>query len=245
MPLFWRQEATANASALALFKKASDLDPGYALAHGMQAWCLYQSTSYFWSDDPKAVRAQSIEAANRAISRLGDDASAMVAASVGLMYSGEGPNAAAELIERALSIDPNNAWGWMRHGWLRITLGDSDAATAAFDTATALSPADPFMYNILMGRSVVAARDGDYERAVRLRESALRSAPHLTWPLLALSAFYVLSGDLDKARATMTTFREAHPDMSFAVLAERYPLQTMREFGRLLERAVEAGLPRE
>src|SRR3546814_2010870 len=55
---------------------------------------------------------------------------------------------AASFIDRALALDPNNAWGWMRAGWLKTLNGEMKNALACFERALALSPFDPFTFNI-------------------------------------------------------------------------------------------------
>jgi TolB-like protein len=67
----------AFAEALQLFKKAIQLDPGFASAHAMAAWCLYIPVP-FWTNPDTVLEAERLA---RLAARLGpDDATALCVA---------------------------------------------------------------------------------------------------------------------------------------------------------------------
>jgi Tfp pilus assembly protein PilF len=51
LALFHRDERQANVEALELFGKAIELDPDFATAHGMAAFCYNQRVRNVWITD--------------------------------------------------------------------------------------------------------------------------------------------------------------------------------------------------
>src|SRR3546814_6489766 len=75
---------------------------------------------------------------------------------------------AASFIERALALDPNNAWAWMRAGWMKTMFGQPDDAFGCFERALALSPYDPFTFNVYFGMAAAHGERHEYREASEL-----------------------------------------------------------------------------
>ena len=66
-------------------------------------------------------------AVDEAMGLIDDDPTALTAAGAVAGLCGDQEGASA-LIERALALDPNNAWAWTRWGWVGIYRGEADLA---------------------------------------------------------------------------------------------------------------------
>ena len=243
-PHFWAHTKADNAEATVLFEKALEIEPRNGLATAMLAWCRVQDVAYMWSEDPETDRSEGIELARRAAAMADDDPATMVAAAAALTISSADFALAQTLLERSLRIDPNNAWGWMRLGWLYHYDHRTDEAIAAFDRALRLSPYDPFAFNILVGSGVARQIRGDYKEAVEFVEAGLRSRPTMLWGYRGLASTAATAGDMDKARAAMRKLLEAYPDLTISSLKKAVPM-TLQKHGVYWEGLRKAGLPEE
>ena len=52
------------------------------------------------------------------------------------------------LIARALTLDPNYAWGWLVSGWIKGWVGEPEVAIEHAARAMRLSPADPHAFTM-------------------------------------------------------------------------------------------------
>ena len=181
LPHFWAHRKDENARAIALLDAALQRAPDYGPALAYRAWAQAQQPVYMWSGDPAADHAEALELAERAALDAGSHSPTLVAIGATFSLSSRGPDRAGDLIDAALAIDPNNAWGWMRRGWLANYTGDADTAIACFERSEQLSPLDPFRYNNIFGRASTYYRwMGRHEEAVGLIRRALVLNPGVT-----------------------------------------------------------------
>ena len=119
-----------------------------------------------------------------------------------LAYFGEDIDAAIELIDRALMLNPSFARGWYISGWLRLWAGQPEPAIGHFETSVRLSPharrADIYM-SIGVGH-FFAQRFGD-AAAMLVRSLQEHAGWAPTYRFLA--ACYAHLGRLDEARETV------------------------------------------
>jgi tetratricopeptide (TPR) repeat protein len=125
-----------------------------------------------WAADPAAERALALDMADRAAGLVGDHAPSLTAIGGAYAQAGSDVPLARTYLDRALALDPSNAWAWIRIGWIHVYLHEVEPALAAFDRAERLSPLDPFLHQITFGRASAAFRwDGhEEEPSARLRK---------------------------------------------------------------------------
>lgn len=224
-PHFWSHRKGDNGLALAQFSAASALDPGNATALAMTAWCHAQQVAYIWTGDPAGERQKAVDCATRAaqLPGAGDSAPALVAIGAALTLTTTDKDRARSFIDRALAIDPNNAWGWFRSGWLKVVFNEPESAISDFTRAEALSPLDPFLFNFLLGRASAMHELGDHADAIRLVYRAMALAPGMTWPYRTLAAYHAMQGETDLAAAAAKTFLSHYPGMTVRRLLDYLP----------------------
>ncbi|WP_425051942.1 BTAD domain-containing putative transcriptional regulator [Psychromarinibacter sp. S121] len=216
LPHFWAHQKDENARAVALLNAALERDPDYAPALAYKAWALAQQPSYMWSDDPDSDHRAALTTARAALERVGDHAPSLVAIGAAITLSSGEVRLAERIIDRALTIDPNNAWGLMRRGWLYTYIDRAADALDVFDRAEELSPLDPFRFNIFFGQAVAVRVLGRYEEAIRLIHEGMHANPGCTWVYRVLAGVYKLMG------------RDADSDAALEKLLEHYPHLTAR-----------------
>jgi len=135
----------ANDDALRLFYKAVELDPNFASAYGMAAWCYAWRKMNGWMVDRAEERAAAARLALQAVQLGKEDAIALSMGGFALaLVMGEVEDGAA-FIDQALILNPNLATGWLLSGWVNTWLGEHEVTIDRAKRAIRLSPLDPFI----------------------------------------------------------------------------------------------------
>jgi adenylate cyclase len=200
----WKPESTV--SALRLLEQAIERDPNFGPALALAASChrtFYLSGS---AQDPKANRDSGIRLAQRALGAAPDDPFVLAMAAYTLAMLGEDVNAALNLADQAVALNPSFARGWVIRGWLRLFTGQPDIAIGHFETSLRLSPrADTAGTFMAIGVAHFFARR--FENATTMLLRSLQELPG--WPptYRFLASCYAHMGLLDEARATVQKLR--------------------------------------
>ena len=232
-----------NDRALADFRRAFDLDPGFAAACGMAARCYAQRKTLGGTADRTGDIAEAARLARRAAELGRDDAVALAAAGFALADAvGEVEDGAA-LIDKALLLNPNLASAWYFSGWVRLWLGEPEAAIECATRAMRLSPHDPHMF--LMQSTVAMAHffAGRYGQALAMAETALREKPDAFIATSIVVASHVRAGEMDRAREAMARLRILEPDLRFSSLEIRHTIGRREDFAAWADALRRAGLP--
>ncbi len=105
--------------ALAQFHHALQLDPNFASAYAMAAWChLWRKANGWMTDRPQEI-AEGARLARRAVELGRDDAVALTRSGHALGHLAGDLDGGIALIDRALVLDPNLASAWFLGGFLR------------------------------------------------------------------------------------------------------------------------------
>src|SRR5262249_30686893 len=140
--------------ALPLFYKAIELDPEFASAYAVAAWCHFWRKLNFWMTDRSKEIAEGTRLARRAVELGMDDAIALASSATALHHSVGDLDGSIALLDRALMLNPSLASSWFLSGFLRVWRGESDSAIEHFSRAMRLSPLDPEMYRMQAGMAL-------------------------------------------------------------------------------------------
>ena len=172
----WTREA--NNEALRLFYKAIELDPDFASAYGMAAWCYAWRKWNGWMTDRVQEIAEAARLARRAVELGKDDAVALSTAGLrSPMSSATSTTAPPSSIGRSCSIRT-----WRRRGifsgWVRVFLGEPEVAIEHLARAMRLSPLDPLIFVAQDGIAFAHFFAGRYDEASSWAEKAVRESPN-------------------------------------------------------------------
>jgi tetratricopeptide (TPR) repeat protein len=180
--------------------------------------------------------------ARRAIELGSDDAGVLVVVAHAIAQMGGEVDAAEELNEQALALDPSLAAAWLSTGWMRVWRAEGDEAIDRFKRAIRLSPVDPFMFVMQAGMAAAHLVVGRDEEARLWAERALRSQPTSGPSLRVAAASLALTGRVEAARNAMSALRAADPALRISNLKLRAPWGPVA-MARLVEGLRIAGLP--
>jgi adenylate cyclase len=238
----WTRDA--NREALAMFKRAIELDPDFASAYGLAARCYSQRKSYGWMGD-QAQETADAERMVRQVTRLGGgDAVALCSAGFALGHLVGKVEDGDAMIDRALVLNPNLAHAWLCSSWAKVWLGESELAIERAERAMRLSPQDPYLCSMMAATAYahfIAGRDSE---ALTWAERAIREKPdYIPVPTRVLAAGYALTGRHKEAQRAAVRLREIDPTFRLSDLKDRVPLRRPEDIARLAEGLRKAGLP--
>jgi len=186
--------------ALRLLRKALELDPSYAPAASLVGWCCVYQRAQGWGSPSDAEIEESVSLAKGAIEtgRNDPDALWMAGWTIGGV-AGEHARA-AEVIERALALNPNSAHAWMAKGWIGSYLDRSQVAIDAAQRAMRLSPLDPlgYLFKLTLARGHLL--DGKYEESMVWVDRSLREQPRFRPTIQHKVVLCGYLGRLDESR---------------------------------------------
>ncbi|HZY67425.1 MAG TPA: tetratricopeptide repeat protein, partial [Devosia sp.] len=242
LPHLWAHRMAENPQAIAYLEKALQLEPNYGLAAALGAWAHGQQVAYTWATDIAAERAAGERLIELATETVGDDPTALTALASAMMQLGGDVRQAANFAERALKLDPNHSWAWMRLGYGHVYLGRPEEGLKAFEQSARLSPMDPFAFNVHLGMGLAHFAAGRPDRAIDMARQALAERPGLTWPYRDISAYYAAAGKPDQAKDALGKFLYLRPAVTAASLRDGLRFMNADLLGRYLSGLESAGL---
>jgi TolB-like protein/tetratricopeptide (TPR) repeat protein len=237
----WTREA--NIKALSLFYRAIELDPNFASAHGMAARCYSQRKGSGWVTDRARETAEAARLAKRAGELGKDDALALCTSGHALAYVVGDLDTGAAFIDRALVLNPNLAWAWLFSGWVKVWLGEPEAAIERVTRAMRLSPHDPQIFNMQSAMASAHFFAGRSAEASSWADMALREEPNYLTPLRIAATTNALAGRLEEAQKVIARLRQLDPALRVSNLPDVIPLRRPEDLARYIEGLRKAGLP--
>jgi TolB-like protein/Tfp pilus assembly protein PilF len=233
----------ANAEALRLFRRAIEVDPNFATAHGLAAWCyVVRKVNGVMSDLSQEVD-EATRLAHRATELDKDDAVALCWGGYALAYVGGDLEAGAAFVDQAIALNVNLAAAWNYSGWLRLFLGEPETAIERMAKAMRLSPRDPTVFHMRAGTAFAHFFAGRYVEAVKWAQEALRDQPNYAGTLRIVAATNALADRMEEAQRAMMRLRQLDPGLRISNLVDRLPPMRPEYFAKYAEGLRIAGLP--
>lgn len=228
---------------LPFFYRAIELDPDFASAHAMAAWCHFWRKVNGWMTDRPREIAEGTRLAHRAVELGKDDAVALTRGGHALAHFVGDLDMSIALVDRALALDPNLAAAWFLGGFLRTERGDPDNAIDYFSRAMRFSPLDPEMFRMQAGMALAHLLAGRFDAASSWAEKAYRELPSFLMVVGIIAASHALAGRSDEAQRAMSHLRQLDPTLRVSSLADWLPLHRPKDLATFADGLRKAGLP--
>jgi TolB-like protein len=233
----------ANAEALRLFSEAIKLDPNFASAFGMAAWCYAWRKMNGWVADREAETAETERLARRAVELGKNDAVALAMGGFTLaLVAGEVEDGAA-FTDRALALNPNLAIAWLLNSWVKTFAGEPEVGLERVPRAIRLSPLDPFIFLAYTMIGFCNMLLGHYEEASSWAEKGLRERPNWAAVTRVVAASHALAGRTEQAQKAIARLRQLDPAFRVSHLKDLIPFRRPADLARFEEGLRKAGLP--
>ena len=243
MARFYQRTKDANSEALKLFYTAIELDPEYASAHAMAAWCYTWRKINGWMADRVKEIGEGVRLARRAVEVGKDDAVALARGGHAVGFLIGDLDSGGAFVDRALVLNPNLAAVWVLSGLLRFYRGEPDVAIEHLARAMRLSPLDPTLYQMQVGTGFSHLLAGRFHDASSWAEKALREEPNYLPAAAVTAASHALAGRLEEARQAMARLRRIDPALRMSNLKNWFPIRRPEHFASWAEGLRRAGLP--
>ena len=243
MAAFHQFNKAGNIEALAFFLRASELDPNFAPAYGMAARCYLQRIGFGWVADRQREAAEAEKLARRAADLGRDDAVALSAAGFVLVIVVGDLEYGDTLLDRALALNPNLAWGWHFSALAKAFLGQTEVAIERASRAMRLSPQDPQQFGMKIAMAWAHFFACRYEEAFSWAQAAVREQSNFFMAIAVNAASAALAGKTEEAAKAMARLRELNPTLRVSNLKSFMPIHRAQDFERWTEGLRKAGLP--
>jgi len=208
--------------ALELLTRAIDIDPDYAPAAALAAWCHAQLVLHNGAASLAHERTRALVLSEHAGILDPDDPLVLTARCAVHTMAGDFEHAEA-LIARVLALDPTFVWGWERSGWLNAFRGEPGTAIAHFEEANRLDGRTNA--NRLIGIGCAHFDAGRYEQAALYKRRALREQPGTAWINRTLSVSYARLGERLAARDSIEALHRYSPDLTIGKIVGALPFR--------------------
>jgi tetratricopeptide (TPR) repeat protein len=178
------------------------------------------------------------------VAELGkDDAVALCSAGYALAFVVHNLDDGAAFVDRALVLNPNLATALHSSGWVKVFLGEPEAAIKHLARAMRLSPLDRLIFRAQGGTAYAHFFAGRYDEASSWAEKAFRERPSYMPALRIAAASNALAGRLAEARTAMGCLRQLDSALRVSNLNDLLPLRRPEDLVRFSEGLRIAGLP--
>jgi adenylate cyclase len=227
-------------NALPLLVQAIALEPDYAAAHGMIAWCHEQR--YLRGGLREETRTAASNHARAAIAMGGDDAPALALGGFVLGVVEHDFASALSAIDRSLALSPSSALTYAFSAIIRAWKGDDADAVAHAETALRHSPYDPLMWMPYVGLAYTHFFSGRFADALGAAVRTLRGNPRFSVPAFLQAASLAQLGRDTEAAAAGRNLLELQPGFTIASLVDS-AFTSPERLAMLAEALRKAGLP--
>jgi TolB-like protein/Flp pilus assembly protein TadD len=209
------------AAALRSLADALLIDPSYAPAMALAAYCYGERRIQGWAQDLPGEAAEGLRLASRAVELGKDDSNVLWMAAYAVWRLAQDAPRARELANRSLRLNPNSAIALAITGWTTMLMGRFGKAIELFHQAERLSPRDPRGWLIATGLAAAHFYDGRFGEAVSWAEAALIQNPRFTVALRVLAASLARLGQGEKAAGVVQELLNIEPQFTLAELRAR------------------------
>jgi len=207
-------------TAVKCLEKALAIDPSYAPAMALAAYCYAERRNQGWSLSPQNI-AEALSLVSRAIELGRDDAAVLWMCAYSVWRLELNAPQARELAHRSLVLNPNSAGALSTTAWIETFCGNRSKALELFDSAERLSPRDPRAWLAATGRALVYFADNNFNDALSWVQKALMQNPRFATALRIRAAILASMGQHDNATVALREALQAEPRVTISQIRAR------------------------
>jgi TolB-like protein/Tfp pilus assembly protein PilF len=229
--------------ALQLFSRATELDPNFAAAFGMAAWCYVRRKGNRWAVDPQHEISAASHFVRRALELGRDDAVALCSSAYALAYVVGEMEQGAALLDQAIVVNPNLSWALTLCGWPKLWLGQLEEAIDRQARAMRLSPRDPQSFLMEAATSMAHFCAGRNDEASAWAARAFHNQPNFLMSMAALAATDEAVGRYEAARKNAALMLSLDPSLRLSAVSSWLPFRKPEHGAKWRDALGRAGVP--
>ncbi|XIA63909.1 winged helix-turn-helix domain-containing protein [Bradyrhizobium sp. TZ2] len=239
-PHYYSGTREGMAEALRLLSRALEIDPRYSAAASLAAFCHTLNIILRWTIDSQSEMKEAARLCRLVLSIDENDPDTLACVGWSKAYLSGDFDAAAEMLDRAVALNPNSAVAWNYRGMACQFMGQAEEALQSFERGIRLSPLDPMLYGTfaVMGFAFISLRR--FDEAVAATKKSLRKNAAFTTAYRCLAAALAHLGRDAEASEAVLRILELEPDFRISEWAAR---TRQWRAGLLVDGLRKAGLP--
>jgi TolB-like protein/tetratricopeptide (TPR) repeat protein len=198
--------------AVPLLEEALALDPGYAGAHGLLAWC--HEVLFVRAGCKEENRLAAIRHARAAVSLGRDDATALALGAFVIAMVEHDRDTAIESFEQALALSPSSSYALFLGCAVLAYAGEAERAIDWGTRALRISPFDRLAFTPFHALAVAHFMRGRYEEAANAARRAIQFNPNFSVSHSFLAAALAKLGRIEEAKAAAAQVLALDPSFS-------------------------------
>ncbi len=240
----WHQftEESFNA-ALDYLSRALAIDPNYAPALAMTAYCYAHRRQQGWAKDIEEEATKGLRFASRAVELAKDDSNVLWMAAAAVWQLDLDRQRARELARRSLTANGNSVWGLIVTALIEMTSGNSAEGLQLLQRADRLSPCDPTGWILAGGMSLAYYLEERFEDSILWSQKALAQNPRYVVAVRLLAANYARVGQSREAAERVAQLLKFDPTLTISKQRSRMMFMDVTVWDKLAEGLRLAGLP--
>jgi tetratricopeptide (TPR) repeat protein len=231
------------AQALAYLEQALAIDPAYAPAMALAAFCQAERHMQGWSKSRDADVADGLRLAQRALELGSEDAGVLWMSAFAIRVLGGDPHQATQLANRSLQLNPNSAIALTIAGFAEVLLGNAGRALELLQRAERLSPRDPKAWYRDTATAWTHFVAGQFEQAATRARKAWAQNPRFKPPLRILAASLARLNRVDEAAQVVQQILRLEPHLTVTKFRRRLGYMDESALNAFMEALRAAGFP--
>lgn len=208
-------------AAINHLKQAIAIDPSYAPAMALAAYCYGERRFQGWTKDVMAETGEGFRFMSQALEIGKFDPNVLWMCALASWQLGLDTKRAQELAYRSLEANPNSAIACTIAGWIEAFSGHYAKGKELLGRARRLSPRDPRAWFTASGMAIANLGDGSFEEGAEWATKALAQNPRYTVAMRLLAANLANLGQVDAASKAVADFLDIERDLTLAKLRAR------------------------
>ena len=220
-PHHYSMTREGTAEALRLLSRSLELDPRNSFAASMAAGCHVQNVGQGWAANPTLEIAEGTRLLQLALSIDENDADSLSIVGRVRAYLLGDFDAPIDMVDRAVSLNPNSALAWEQRGWTYVYAGRAEEAIRSFEHAIRLSPLDPLLFSTFTGMGLAYVGLGRFDKAVEAARRALRKNQNFSSTYRCIASALAHLGRTDEAKSAAARLLEIDPGFRLSEYLKR------------------------
>jgi adenylate cyclase len=242
MPQFYLPTREGVAEAIRLARCALELDPRFGLAAALAGHCHINNVVWGYATDAQSDRREAIRLVQLALSVDDGDPDTLALAAFATAFASYEYEAAVELADRAVALNPNSYTAWHTRGWVYEVMGLWEEAIESFKRAVRMSPVDPRLNRTLNGMGLALIELRRFDEAIVAGKKAIRQHPSFAAGYRPVASALAHLGRGAEAREAAARLLEVDPDFTISAWVARAG-QWASNLKLVIEGLRKAGLP--
>ena len=213
--------------AIPLLDRALKIDPDYAAAHALIAWC--HELCFARGGFDKGHRKAALKHAGTVLTGDTDDGTALAIAGFVTTLLTDDYDASLGAMDHGLAMNPSSTTGLYLGAQAHALAGECETAMSLADRALSLSPFDPLAFQAHMALGETAIQDDRYEDAATCFARAARANPKFSTAYIYQAIALSQAGRAGRALDQLQRGFQREPGFSTRVFYEHVLADPLRE----------------